>query len=286
MPAQLCPLLFVDGHNLLWRAAFGFPAVISSRDKTRDLTAEFGFFALLRVAVRDELPTPPEILVVFDGQHGTEQRKAADPAYKSGRVLDDGALRPLRAIPRVQEALDLLGIAYIEIDTVEADDVIATLVAQSAETEPDRETWIMSSDRDYHQLLTDRIVALNTALRRGHRRIDAADVHERYGVTPDQWPCYRALTGDPADDIPGVPGIGAHTAARLLAGGARLEDLPDTSLLGSRRHRTLLEHWDDVLRWRELIRLRTDVVLPRTPTGHPSRALPAPAEVIDKLGLW
>src|SRR5438445_8210773 len=95
------PLLLVDGHNLLWRGAFGFPAPVRSRDKTRDLTAEFAFFALLGVAIRKEIPDPPEVLVVFDGEHGASERQHADASYKANRVLDAAALKPLRAIPHV-----------------------------------------------------------------------------------------------------------------------------------------------------------------------------------------
>jgi DNA polymerase-1 len=76
------PLLLVDGSNLLFRSWFGFPARIKSRDKARDLTGVFGFFALLRVAVRKETAAAPEIMVVFDGELGSEERREADPAYK------------------------------------------------------------------------------------------------------------------------------------------------------------------------------------------------------------
>jgi 5'-3' exonuclease len=78
------PLLVIDGSNLLFRAWFGFPARIRSRDKTRDLTGVFGFFALLRVAVRDEITTHPEITVVFDGELGSAARRETDPAYLQG----------------------------------------------------------------------------------------------------------------------------------------------------------------------------------------------------------
>lgn len=125
------PLLLVDSHNLLWRAAFGFPAEIRSRDKTRDLTAVFGFFALLRVAIREELPAAPEVLVVFDGEHGAGDRQDADANYKANRVLDDGGRKALKAIPTVQHGLDPYGLAWVEIDTAEADDVIATLVSST-----------------------------------------------------------------------------------------------------------------------------------------------------------
>ena len=100
------PLLIVDGHNLLFRACFGTPAQIWSRDPgdKRDLTTEFMFFALLRKAVNDELGTWPEILVVFDGEEGSAERREADPGYKANRPVGDEALRPIRALGDVKAA--------------------------------------------------------------------------------------------------------------------------------------------------------------------------------------
>ncbi|MBP2474824.1 DNA polymerase-1 [Crossiella equi] len=285
MPAGV-PLLLVDGHNLLWRAAFGFPAAILSRDKTRDLTAEFGFFALLRVAIRDELPEPPEVLVVFDGEHGAAERKDSDADYKANRVLDEAALKPLRAIPHVQRALTDYGIAWIEIDTAEADDVIATLVTVTRNQAPERQVRIMSGDRDFYQLVDDRVHALNTVMKRGRRHIGPAEVVERYGVTPDQWPDFCALKGDSADNIPGVKGIGEGTAAKLLTGGLRLDQLLASGRLTGVKKTKVIDAWEQVLAWRDLIRMRTDLDLPHHPTGHPTRELPKPADVIEKLGLW
>lgn len=91
------PLLLVDGHNLLWGATFGFPAPIYSRDKTRLLTGLFAFFALLRVGIRDDVPgAAPEIVVVFDGEHGAAGRQQAHDGYKASRPTDDQALLPLK----------------------------------------------------------------------------------------------------------------------------------------------------------------------------------------------
>lgn len=285
MPAGV-PLLLVDGHNLLWRAAFGFPAAILSRDKLRDLTAEFGFFALLRVAIREEIPEPPEVLVVFDGEHGAAERKDSNADYKANRVLDEASLKPLRAIPHVQQALTDYGIGWIEIDTAEADDVIATLVTTTREQNPTRRVWIMSGDRDFYQLVTGQVQALNTVMKRGRRHIGPAEVVGRYRITPDQWPDFCALKGDPADNIPGVKGIGAGTAATLLAGGLCLDRLLTSGRLTGVKKAAVTDSWQQVLAWRDLIRMRTDLELPLHPTGHPTRELPKPADIIKKLGLW
>ncbi|WP_158851144.1 5'-3' exonuclease [Saccharothrix deserti] len=280
------PLLLVDGHNLLWRGAFGFPAAIYSRDKTRELTAEFAFFALLRVAIREEFSAPPEVLVVFDGQHGAAERQTTDGDYKANRVVDEAALKPIRAIPHVQDALTAYDLAWIEIDTAEADDVIATLVATTGRDEPERPVWIMSGDRDFYQLVTDNVLVLNTGMNRGRRHIGPAEVLARHEVTPPQWPDFCALKGDASDNIPGVKGIGARTAAKLLQGGLALDQLPDSGRLTGAKGTAVTNAWDQILSWRDLIRMRVDLDLPLLPTGRPSRSLPKPAEVIDKLGLW
>lgn len=281
MPAQV-PLLLVDGHNLLWRAAFGFPAEIRSRDKTRDLTAPFGFFALLRVAIRDELPAAPEVIVVFDGEHGSVERQDSDADYKANRELDDGARKALEAIPVVQRGLDLYGIPWIEIETAEADDVIATLITHTR----DRPAWIFSTDRDYYQLLDEQVRVLNTAMHPGKRHIGPDEVAARYSVGPAQWPSFCALKGDPADNIPGVRGIGAATAAGLLDGGFSLDDLPASGRLTGAKGKLVEQQWRQVLVWRDLIRMRTDLPLPLEPTGDAGGELPKPAEVIEKLELW
>jgi hypothetical protein len=84
-----------DGHNLLWMAATGTPASVSSRDRSRDPTGVFMFFALLCKAIRENFPSSPEVLVVFDGEMGSAGRKAVDPGYKA-RALD--IVRTARAL--------------------------------------------------------------------------------------------------------------------------------------------------------------------------------------------
>ncbi|WP_331758793.1 hypothetical protein OG225_41305 (plasmid) [Nocardia sp. NBC_01377] len=285
-------LLLVDGHNLLFRACFGSPAEIYSRDEPRrDITTQFMFAAMLRKGINDELATWPEVLVVFDGQNGTAQRKEADANYKAQRPdLAEGPGRnPIEALDDVKAILDVYGIAWIEIDDAEADDVIATLVAAN----PHRDILINSMDQDFYQLLRDRqpggasVRVLNTAMRPGARLIGPAQVSERYGITPTQFADFRALCGDTSDNIPGVKGIGAKTAATLLADGLLLEDLARSDrLTHGTKAAAITAAWQQVLTWREMIRTRHDLPLPIQPTGRPTHPLPVPGEVIDKLGLW
>ncbi|MEV4648318.1 5'-3' exonuclease H3TH domain-containing protein [Saccharopolyspora sp. NPDC049357] len=198
------------------------------------------------------------------------------------RALDDGARQALQAIPVVQRGLNLCGIPWVEVETAEADDVIATLIKHAR----DRSAWIFSTDRDYYQLLDEQVRVLNTAMHPGKRHIGPKDVAGRYGVSPAQWPCFCALKGDPADNIPGVRGIGAATAARLLDGGCSLDDLLASGRLTGAKGMRVQQQWQQVLAWRDLVRMRTNLPLPITPTGDPSPELPKPAEVIQKMELW
>jgi DNA polymerase-1 len=129
----------------------------------------------------------------------------------------------------VKEALTAVGITWIELHDHEADDVIATLT--HAATATGRPVACYSGDRDFLQLLDYPQVSIINPHR---RRLAAAEVTSRYRVAPGQWPDYRALTGDPSDNIPGVPGVGPKTAAQLLAGGVHIEQLHGSR--GCKRH--------------------------------------------------
>ena len=197
-----------DGHNLLFRACFGTPAQILSRDQAdkRDLTTQFMFFALLRKGINDELGRWPEAIVVFDGQDGAACHQGTAPGYKATRPATAEAVRPIVALPDVKAGLTMHGITWIEIEDAEADDVIATLAAAG----PAREMLIASSDQDYYQLLRDPgpsrggVRVFNTAMRPGRRFIVTAQLTARYHVPPRQYPDLRALCGDSSDNIPGV----------------------------------------------------------------------------------
>ncbi|WP_045875814.1 5'-3' exonuclease H3TH domain-containing protein [Pseudofrankia sp. DC12] len=287
---SLVPLLLVDGHNLLYRACFATPAQIYSRDPARrDITTQFMFFALLRKAITAELAGWPEVLVVFDGEHGAAGRQAADPAYKANRPTNEEARRPLEALADIKTGLDLLAVAWLECEDAEADDAIATL-AHAAR--PAREVLILSTDQDYFQLLTgpdglgQAVRVLNTARHPGNRLLGPADVRARYGVEPAQFPDLRALAGDPADNIPGIRGIGPKTAAALLADGLSLDDLPASGRLTGTRGAAIHTAWPQILAWRDMIRLRRDLPVPHEPAGTPTAAFPIPGEIITKLGLW
>lgn len=263
---------------------FGFPAPIFSRDKTRELTGLFAFFALLRAAIRDDVDVAePEVLVVFDGEHGSAERAATDQEYKANREATPEALKPLQFLAPVKEGLDAHGIRWIEVDDAEADDVIATLATRAAASRP---VLIMSRDMDYYQLLDRHVRVLNRSRKSSQRIITATEVVARFGVTPAQWPAFRALTGDKSDNIPGVRGIGPKVAATLLRDGMQLRDLPGSGRLTGAKGAAITTAWADVLRWEAMITVRRDMAVPVALSGLASPQLPKPADVVEKLGLW
>jgi DNA polymerase-1 len=247
------------------------------------------FFALLRKGINEELPDWPEVVVVFDGENGSAQRKATDSDYKANRPEGGEALKPILALPAVKAGLGLYGITWVEDTDAEADDVIAALAA----TCPARDVLIESVDQDYYQLVRDAgpehgaVRILNTARRAGNRLIGPAEVKAMHGVMPAQFADYRALAGDTSDNIPGVRGIGAKTAAALLDGGLTLDDLPASARLIGRKGAAITSAWQQVLTWRDMIRMNDGLPVPgEAITGMATTPLPRPAEVIEKLGLW
>jgi DNA polymerase-1 len=261
-------------------AAMSIPASISSRDGSRDLTGVFMFFALLRKAVRENIPGEPEVVVIFDGELGSADRKAVDPGYKANRPGQTPL--PIKSLPNVKRGLNAIGLPWIEIDEHEADDVIAS----AARHAQDQHCFVFSRDRDFYQLLSDRVHVLNTSRAAGQRIITPEEITQRFQVAPSQWCDRAALVGDPSDNVRGVRGVGPTTAARLLADGLHLEDLPDSGRLNGRIGDAILASWQQVLTWRSMARAIDTIELPTRPTGKPTLEIPRAAEVIELLELW
>lgn len=172
------------------------------------------------------------------------------------------------------------------MDDHECDDLIATLTTTTTTTTAaadGRTVTCFSGDRDLHQLASPAI----TILTPDRRRITPEAVVARYHVTPAQWPDFRALTGDTADNIPGVRGVGPRTAADLPADGLYLDDLPASGRLHGARGQAITSTWDRLLTWRDLIRLdRTVPLRPGLATGQTTPELPRAATILETLELW
>lgn len=275
----MTPLLAVDGHHLLYRSWHGFSdRRITSRDGARDVTGVFGFLAILRKTHREVLPEA-EVIVVFDGENAAAGRQRFDPEYKGNRTAADHTA--IQSLNPIKDALSANGIAWIELDDQEGDDVLATLSTTAAAQ--GRPVVCFSGDRDLLQLAAPAV----TILTPDRRQITPEAVFTRYRVTPAQWPDFRALTGDSSDNIPGIRGVGPHTAARLLSGGLHLDDLHQQGRLHGASGQRIIDAWGQVLSWRDLIRLNTQVPLkPELLTGQSTLELPMAATVLEALRLW
>ena len=242
-------LLLVDGTALAYRAFYAI-AQLSTR-AGEPTNALFGFAKLMRQMLKTWAPT--HAVVVFDGGL-PEERLALLATYKAQREeMPDG----LRAqLPLLNEYLEASSIPGLRVEGQEADDLIATLVAQAAGD--GAEVLVATSDKDLLQLVGPAVSVVS--LTKQGERVGPAEVEARCGVPPGRVVDWLALVGDTADNIPGVPGIGPKTAADLLRQFASVDDLYlHLDQVASDRIRGLLqEHEAAVRRNLDMVRLRRD----------------------------
>jgi DNA polymerase I len=202
------PLLVVDGDSFAHRAYHGVPKSIRRRgNKGGGAILGFANF-LLRLYAQEK---PRAVLVGWDTLDAPTYRHRALETYQSGRVFDAELLDQLDVLPQFVAAC---GFAYAKAPGYEADDFLAAAVAQ--EERRGGTTVVATGDRDAFQLASDRTTILQPVRAGEMARIGPTEVHERYGVDPEQVPDFIALRGDPSDKIPGMPGVGPKGAASLL----------------------------------------------------------------------
>ena len=249
-------LLLLDGHSLAYRAFFALPAENFSTTTGQPTNAVYGFTAMLINVLRDEQPT--HVAVAFDRSEPTFRHEQY-VEYKANRRETPEDFRSQLSL--IFEVLDALGIARLSAPGYEADDVIATL-ATRAENEG-MDVLIVTGDRDVLQLVDDHVTALLT--RRGiteMSRFTPAAVEEKYGLTPQQYPDFAAIRGDPSDNLPGIPGVGEKTATKWIQQFGSLEELVNrVDEVKGKAGDALREHLGDVLRNRQMTALVRDVPL-------------------------
>src|SRR3954471_7974074 len=250
--ASMAKLLLLDGHSLAYRAFFALPADLATKNGTVT-NAVYGFTSMLTKVLADE--KPDLIAVAFDAPGGSTFRYDLDPEYKATRKETPDLFRS--QLPLIHEVLDALDIKQLEIPGVEADDVIATLATQAAADGMD--VVIVTGDRDSYQLVLDPHIKVlyNKRGVSDYALYDEAGIAERcLGVTPAQYLDYASLRGDTSDNLPGVPGIGEKTAAKLVTTYGSLEgifehldELPPKQRqnLGDARERVLMNREMSVL---------------------------------------
>src|SRR5881296_916852 len=208
-------IILVDSNSLIYRGFFAIPPLTTTKGELSNAT--FGFASIFLKAIEEI--KPQHIAAAFD-LPGKTWRHEADVTYKATRKPMPDELRP--QFERVKELLDRFGVPMYSLPGYEADDVIGAL-ARQAEAKG-LETIIVSGDLDPLQLVTPLVKLMTT--RQGFQNTviyDEEMIRQRYGLRPDQMVDYKALKGDTTDNIPGVPGVGEKTAAKLIAENETLE---------------------------------------------------------------
>jgi DNA polymerase-1 len=197
-------LVLIDGSSYLYRAYHALPALTNSQGEPTG--ALHGVLTMILKLVREEQPA--HIAVVFDAP-GKTFRDDIYAEYKATRppMPDD-----LRAqVQPILDAVEALGLPLLRVVGVEADDVIGTLSEQAADK--GLEVLVSTGDKDLAQLVNDKVTLVNTM---DDSRLDRDAVKKKFDVYPEQIVDYLALVGDTSDNIPGVPKVGAKTAAKWL----------------------------------------------------------------------
>lgn len=204
-------VLIVDGLNTAIRAYSVSPATNTNGDHVGGIS---GFLLSVGHAIKTINPT--RVVVVFDGKDGSAKRRALYPDYKTHRKIKirlnrsdqvDKQDNQLQQLVRTLDYLAALPIQTLVVNGAEADDVIA-YITKSYFTAEDSQVFIMSSDKDFMQLVDHRVHVWSPTKKRIYF---ADDVYQEYGIIPENFALFRALTGDTSDNIPGVRGLGVKT---------------------------------------------------------------------------
>ena len=219
MGANQKRLLLIDGHSMAYRAFYALPVENFKTSAGQPTNAIYGFASMLINLIKEEKPT--HIAVAFDVSRKTF-RTERFPEYKANRASTPDEFRS--QMSHINEMIDSFGIKHFEVEGFEADDIIATL-AKAAELKG-FETLICTGDRDSFQLVNNKTTVLYP--KKGvteMSRMTPAAVLEKYGLTPEQYPDFAALRGDPSDNLPSVPGVGEKTATKWIIDYGSLEKL-------------------------------------------------------------
>jgi 5'-3' exonuclease len=277
--------MLLDTPSLYFRAFFGVPESVTASDGT-PVNAIRGLLDMIARLVRER--SPHSVVACMDADWRPRFRVDALPSYKAHRVGPDGGDQTPPAlgaqVPLIEQVLAAFGIAQVGAAGYEADDVIGTFTAQA--TGP---VDIVTGDRDLYQLVDDerRIRVLYPLKGVGTLQLtDEAWLREKYGVDGRGYADLALLRGDPSDGLPGVPGIGEKTAAKLLAefgdvaGIMAAVDDPKAKLTPSQRKR-LDESRPYVAVAGKVVRVAGDVPLPQVETAVPRT--PRDPAALEKL---
>ena len=212
-------IILVDGNNLMFRSyyATAYTGNVMKNSKGMPTNALYGFVGMMNKIIHEE--KPEYIAVAFDV--GKNFRKQKYETYKEGRAETPNELK--LQMPVARDILRAMGIKYFELEPYEADDIIGTF-AKMCENDPEYEATIVSSDKDLLQLISDE-TEVKLLKQKDYIRYNHETFKEDWGFEPIHMIDYKALAGDPSDNIPGVKGIGDKTAINLLKTYESIEDI-------------------------------------------------------------
>ena len=265
-------LVLVDGSASLYRAFFALPPLSNSRGIPTH--AVLGFTTMLLKLLREE--EPDALAVAFDGP-GPTTRHHEFAEYKAQRPAMPEAM--VQQVPYVHRVLEAMRVPVLMLPAEEADDILGTVAVRAAAE--GTQVTLISGDKDLLQLVGERIAVRDTMK---ERTWGPAEVLERYGISPGQFPDLLALMGDSIDNIPGVPGVGEKTARDLLARFGTLETILVRAVEVSRpKLREALRTQAEQARLsKRLATIRTDLAVPWA-TADLSRKAPDISALLDLL---
>ncbi len=251
-------IVLIDGHSILNRAFYGLPDLTNAEGLHTN--AIYGFLTIMFKLLEEE---KPEYLTVAFDVHAPTFRHKMYAEYKGTRKPMADELR--QQVPVIKEVLHAMGVKTIECAGLEADDLIGTL-SKRCENE-DMEVVVISGDRDLLQLATEHVKIRIPKTKQGKTEIEdyyAEDVRERYQVTPKEFIDLKALMGDTADNIPGVPSIGEKTATKIIMQYHSIEEAHEhvEELKPPRASKALNEHWDLAVLSKELATINVEADFP------------------------
>ena len=250
--------MLIDGHSILNRAFYGLPDLTNADGLHTN--AVYGFLTIMFKLLEEE---KPEYLTVAFDVHAPTFRHKMYAEYKGTRKPMAEELR--QQVPVIKEVLHAMGVKTIECAGLEADDLIGTL-SKRCETEG-MDVTVISGDRDLLQLATEHVKIRIPKTKQGRTEIEdyyAKDVLERYQVTPKEFIDLKALMGDTADNIPGVPSIGEKTATKIITQYHSIEEAHEhvEELKPPRASKALKEHWDLAVLSKELATINIEAEFP------------------------
>ncbi|HET6357882.1 DNA polymerase I [Streptomyces sp.] len=252
-------LLLMDGHSLAYRAFFALPAENFTTATGQPTNAIYGFASMLANTLRDESPT--HFAVAFDVSRKT-WRSQDFPEYKANRSKTPDEFKG--QVELIGELLDTMNAVRFAVDGFEADDIIATLATQAEAAGFD--VLIVTGDRDSFQLVSEHTTVLYPTKGVSElTRFTPEKVLEKYGLTPQQYPDFAALRGDPSDNLPGIPGVGEKTATKWISQfGSFAELVERADEVKGKVGQALRDHLESVKLNRHLTELVRDVELPKS----------------------